>query len=40
MMAKLNGTSALPQQRQDFLVSYQKFLKQMTDADAAKPPSR
>jgi hypothetical protein len=36
MLAKLNGTSALPQQAQDFLVSYQKFLKQMTDADASE----
>lgn len=36
MMAKLNGTSALPQEAQDFLVSYQKFLKQMTDADASE----
>jgi hypothetical protein len=36
MLAKLNGTSALPQHAQDFLVSYQKFLKQMTDADASE----
>ena len=36
MMAKLNGTSALPQEAQDFLVAYQKFLKQMTDADAGE----
>jgi hypothetical protein len=36
MLAKLNGTSALPQEAQDFLVAYQKFLKQMTDADASE----
>lgn len=36
MMAKLNGASALPQEAQDFLVAYQKFLKQMTDADASE----
>ena len=36
MLAKLNGASALPQEAQDFLVAYQKFLKQMTDADASE----
>jgi hypothetical protein len=36
MLAKLNGTSALPQEAQDFLVAYRKFLKQMTDADASE----
>ncbi len=36
MLAKLNGASALPQEAQDFLASYQKFLKQMTDADASE----
>jgi hypothetical protein len=36
MLAKLNGTSALPQEAQDFLVAYQKFLKQMTDGDASE----
>jgi hypothetical protein len=36
MMAKLNGASALPQEAQDYLVAYQKFLKQMTDADASE----
>lgn len=36
MLAKLNGTSALPQEAQDFLAAYQKFLKQMTDADASE----
>jgi len=36
MLAKLNGASALPQEAQGFLASYQKFLKQMTDADASE----
>ena len=36
MMAKLNGASALPQEAQDFLLAYQKFLRQMTDADASE----
>ena len=36
MLAKLNGASALPQEAQDFLIAYQKFLKQMTDADASE----
>ena len=36
MLAKLNGASALPQEAQDFLVAYQKFLRQMTDADASE----
>jgi hypothetical protein len=36
MLAKLNGTSALPQEAQDFLAAYQKFLKQMSDADASE----
>ena len=36
MLAKLNGTSALPQEAQNFLVAYQKFLRQMTDADASE----
>src|SRR5262245_24454666 len=36
MLAKLNGTSALPQEAQDFLVAYQKFLKQMNDAGASE----
>ena len=36
MMAKLNGASALPQEAQDFLVAYQKFLRQMTDTDASE----
>jgi hypothetical protein len=36
MLAKLNGTSALPQEAQDFLVAYQKFLRQMTEADASE----
>ena len=36
MMAKLNGASALPRQAQDFLLAYQKFLRQMTEADASE----
>ncbi|MBI5319094.1 MAG: hypothetical protein HZB49_06545 [Bradyrhizobium sp.] len=36
MLAKLNGSSALPQEAQDFLLAYQKFLRQMTDADASE----
>jgi hypothetical protein len=36
MMAKLNGASALPQHAQNFLLAYQKFLKQMTEADASE----
>ena len=36
MLAKLNGTSALPQEAQDFLATYQKFLKQMNDAGASE----
>ena len=35
-MAKLNGASALPQHAQDFLLVYQKFLRQMTEADAGE----
>ena len=36
MLAKLNGTSALPQEAQDFLDAYQNLLKQMNDADASE----
>lgn len=36
MLAKLNGTSALPQEAQDFLAAYRKYLKQMTEADASE----
>lgn len=36
MLAKLNGSSALPQEAQDFLLAYQKFLRQMTDTDASE----
>ena len=36
MLAKLNGSSALPQEAQDFLLAYQKLLKQMADADASE----
>ena len=34
MMAKLNGASSLPAEAQTFLASYQKLLKQMTEAQA------
>ena len=34
MMAKLNGASSLPAEAQTFLVSYQKLLKEMTEAQA------
>ena len=36
MLSKLNGTSALPQEAQGFLVSYQRLLKQMTDVEATE----
>jgi hypothetical protein len=36
MMSKLNGTSALPPEAQNFLASYQRLLKQMTDAEATE----
>src|SRR5436190_22399232 len=36
MLSKLNGTSALPQDAQSFLVSYHRLLKQMTDAEATE----
>ena len=36
MLSKLNGTSALPQEAQNFLFSYQRLLKQMTDAEATE----
>lgn len=36
MLAKLNGTSALPPEAQNFLASYNKLLKQMTDAEASE----
>jgi hypothetical protein len=34
MMAKLNGTSALPTEAQNFLVGYKALLNKMPDADA------
>ena len=34
MMAKLNGASSLPAEARTFLVSYQKLLKEMTEAQA------
>jgi hypothetical protein len=36
MLAKLNGTSSLPTEAQTFLASYNKFLKQMTEAQASE----
>lgn len=36
MLAKLNGTSALPPEAQNFLAGYNKLLKQMTDAEASE----
>ena len=36
MLSKLNGTSALPPGAQNFLASYQRFLKQTTDAEATE----
>jgi hypothetical protein len=36
MLAKLNGTSSLPAEAQTFLASYNKFLKQMTEAQASE----
>jgi hypothetical protein len=36
MMAKLNGASALPQQAQSFLESYQARLKEMTEPEATE----
>ena len=35
-MAKLNGTSALPPEAQNFLVTYKKLLDQMDDAKASE----
>jgi hypothetical protein len=34
MMAKLNGTSSLPEEAQTFLVSYKAFLETMTEPQA------
>jgi hypothetical protein len=36
MLSKLNGTSALPPEAQNFLTSYQRLLKQATDAEATE----
>jgi hypothetical protein len=36
MLAKLNGTSSLPTEAQNFLAGYHKLLKQMTDAEASE----
>jgi hypothetical protein len=36
MLAKLNGTSSLPPEAQNFLAGYNKLLKQMTDAEASE----
>src|SRR5437016_4412696 len=36
MMAKLNGTSALPAEAQNFLVSYKVLLEKMPEAEATE----
>jgi hypothetical protein len=36
MLAKLNGSSALPAEAQGFLVSYKQLLEKMTDANASE----
>jgi hypothetical protein len=36
MLAKLNGTSALPAEAQNYLVSYRQLLEKMSDADASE----
>ena len=36
MLAKLNGTSALPTEAQNFLASYSKLLETMPDAEATE----
>ena len=36
MLAKLNGTSALPAEAQNFLASYKRLLEKMTEADASE----
>ncbi|MCK1383489.1 hypothetical protein [Bradyrhizobium sp. 21] len=36
MMAKLNGSSALPPEAQDFLVSYKNLLAQTNEGDASE----
>jgi hypothetical protein len=36
MLAKLNGTSSLPAEAQNFLASYKKLLEKMTEAEATE----
>jgi hypothetical protein len=36
MMAKLNGTSSLPAEAQNFLASYKALLEEMTEGDATE----
>jgi hypothetical protein len=36
MLAKLNGTSALPAEAQNFLASYKQLLEKMTEAQASE----
>jgi hypothetical protein len=36
MLAKLNGTSALPAEAQNFLAGYKKLLERMPDAEASE----
>jgi hypothetical protein len=36
MLAKLNGTSSLPAEAQNFLAAYNQLRKQMTDAEASE----
>ena len=36
MIAKLNGTSSLPTEAQNFLASYNALLKEMTEAEASE----
>ena len=40
MLAKLNGTSSLPAEAQNFLASYNKLLQQMTEAEATEATIR
>ena len=40
MLAKLNGTSSLSTEAQNFLASYNKFLKHMTEAEATEATIR
>ena len=36
MLAKLNGTSSLPAEAQDFLANYRTLLEKMSEADATE----